>query len=40
MDPVTDYVCIRTELERYSLPLTQKPELIALNKIDKGVVRY
>jgi GTPase involved in cell partitioning and DNA repair len=40
VDPVSDYICIRTELERYSAPLTQKPELVVLNKIDKGMVRY
>lgn len=37
-DPVADYLCIRTELERYSPALLLMPELIALNKIDNNNV--
>jgi GTP-binding protein len=33
-DPIDNYHVIRRELERYSTALAEKPEIIALNKID------
>jgi len=33
-DPIRAYRIVRTELERYNPKLTQKPEIIAANKID------
>lgn len=34
LDPAEDYVMIRQELESFSPTLTQKPEVVVLNKID------